>query len=154
MFIEYYNLLNEGSDASVYLLSCIILIPSSILLFFKRKSIKFKELKPAPYILFIGGMLLLPIYILKSNDYRYYRNAVLGKQHTVAEGSIENFKEFNPGESDFEEFTLDGRTFKYNDYENRVGFRNSRNMGGPLYPEAYIRIFYYEDRILALWIKE
>lgn len=154
MFIEFYNLLNVGSDAAVYLISSIICLPLSILLFIYRKKIKFKELKPTPYMLFIISVLFIPLYITKSTEYRYYRNIILDKKHIVLEGTIEDFKPYESGVREYEEFTLNGKTFRYSDFENRVGFRNMAFMDGPLYPGATIRVFYYDDTILGLWIKE
>ncbi|QEN05907.1 hypothetical protein EW093_14800 [Thiospirochaeta perfilievii] len=87
-----------------------------------------------------------------SKDYRYLRDILINKKHSVVEGRVENFKEmddFNP-----ESFSVDGVDFFYRDDRSNSAFNNIAANGGPIKEGLEVRIFYYENRIIGLWIKE
>lgn len=154
MYIEYFNLLSSGDASFVYLLGGIFLLVISFISFKLRFRIKRIFLKVLPYMSIILAVIFLVIFVNKSKEYKKYKNILIKGQHKVLEGVVEELNTIEPGVRDYETLIVNGVTFKYSDFKDNIGFKNSVYMGGPLYLGAEVRIFYYNNVILALWIKE
>lgn len=154
MYIEYYNLLNSGNTATTYLLGFIFLIVVGNLSYIFREKVVRKIFKILPYFSLIASIIFIVIFVTKNNEYNKYKKVILNKQHSVIEGVVSKLTPMEPGVREYEEIEIEGLTFRYSDYQNSIGFKNSAYMNGPLYEGANVRMFYYEGTILGLWIKE
>lgn len=154
MYIEYYNLLNIGSSASTYFLGSLFLLIIGLISYFFRNRVVRKFFKILPYFSFITSIIFLFLFFTKSSEYNKYKKVILNREHKVVEGIVSELLPMEPGVREYEEITVNEMTFRYSDFQNRLGFKNTTYMNGPLYKGAQIRIFYYKDVILALWIKE
>ncbi|UFZ07783.1 hypothetical protein LQG66_16390 [Bradyrhizobium ontarionense] len=73
--------------------------------------------------------------------YRHHRLAMSGECRVV-EGLVEQFTPVPSGRHPSESFTVSGTTFKYSDTDMNEGFNMTAARGGPLTPDAYVRICY------------
>lgn len=154
MFIEQYNLLNIGSSASTYFLGSMFLLVIGFISYVFRKRVVRKFFKILPYFSFLTAVIFMFLFFQKSFEYNKYKKIILNKEHKVVEGIISKLEPMEPGVKDYEEINIEGLTFRYSDFQSTLGFKNTTYMNGPLYEGAEVRIFYYENIILALWIKE
>jgi hypothetical protein len=53
-----------------------------------------------------------------------------------------------------ESFSVKGVHFKYSSNLETTGFNQTKSNGGPIDEGKYVRIRYYEDLILQLWVKD
>jgi hypothetical protein len=88
-------------------------------------------------ILWTTGAFALPF----AQYYRHHRLAMSGDCRVV-EGPVEQFTPGPSARHPSESFTVSGATFKYSDTDMNEGFNMTAAHGGPLTPDAYVRICY------------
>jgi hypothetical protein len=74
------------------------------------------------------------------------------------EGYVENFQSFdiyiNKARYVSESFSVKWVNFHYASNVETTGFYQTKSNGGPIDEGKYVRIRYYEDLILQLWVKD
>ena len=69
-------------------------------------------------------------------------------KYKEVEGYVENFDPMPYGGHKNESFTVNDVKFEYSDFTVTVGFNNTKSHGGPIDSGKYVRIRYYNGRIL------
>ena len=154
---EYYNVLESGIKvvrfASNGLL--MVLIGVIVIIMIRKFKIKLINIKFAYIWTGLVALLTTTAFISTGSEYLKYRRAINEDKYQEEEGIVENFNPMMPSKGNKDEsFTVNGVLFKYSDNIASAGFNNSKYYGGPIDSGKYVRIRYYEGKILQLWIKE
>ncbi len=163
---EYFNVLKNGhrvfESVEVALIMMAIGIALIILL------IKKGAPKGSPVLVFLylwtGGVILWTtmVFIITYSKYSACKRVMENKTYEEVEGFVENFQSvsYSPRSSQYsimmdESFSVKGVYFSYpgND-DSYIGFNQSKSHDGPIDEGKYVRIRYYEDLILQLWVKD
>ena len=162
---EYFNVLKNGDRVFDFASSGLIMVAIGIglILFFKIKG------APKHVLIFVyiwtglGVLWTSSCYYLSARDYQYFKRAIEKKKYQEVEGYVENFESRtfvynleqvkNVSET-IESFSVKGVHFKYSSRLETTGFNQTKSKGGPIDEGKYVRIRYYEDLILQLWVKD
>jgi hypothetical protein len=157
---EYFNVLKNGDQVFDFASSGLIMVAIGIglILFFKIKG------APKHVLIFVylwtglGVLWTSSVYYLSVRDYQYFSRAILNKKYQEVEGYVENFQSFdiyiNKARYVSESFSVKGVNFHYASNVETTGFYQTKSNGGPIDEGKYVRIRYYEDLILQLWVKD
>lgn len=157
---EYFNVLKNGDHVFDFASHGLILVAIGIglILFFKIKG------APKHVLIFVylwtglGVLWTSSVYYLSVRDYQYFSRAILNKKYQEVEGYVENFQSFdiyiNKARYVSESFSVKGVNFHYASNVETTGFNQTKSYGGPIDEGKYVRIRYYEDLILQLWVKD
>ncbi len=151
MYREYFNILTNGEDISSLFTSIALLIIVGVAFYFRMRIKYTKMANLTPFILIFGIFLIVMQYNIKTKEYRALKKKLLEKKHSFVEGEVTNLligSQFSP-----ESFTVSGVEFSYYD-DKSPGFHQYIVNGGPIKEGLDVRIFYYENKILGLWIKD
>jgi hypothetical protein len=158
MYKEYYNFLNEGTSALYFIIPGVLFIVLSSLIFllYIKKSKNKSKFISRMIIFSIGFSFLWTAIASKSliGNYLFFRNILLNKEYLEVEGYVENFNPMPYEGHQLESFKVKGITFKYSDFVVSSGFNNTKSHGGPIDEGKYVKIDYYNNTILKLWIME
>jgi hypothetical protein len=80
-------------------------------------------------------------------------NAMKSGKVGYVEGQVESFVPMPYTGHAMESFTVKGIPFSYSDYVVTPGFNNTTSHGGPIRNGLYVRIWYLQNEILKLEIK-
>ena len=113
----------------------------------------------------LGSKLRMGFFILFSfiwtmviwiGSMRHYLDAKAALEvGTVEEvsGIVEDFSPIPPGDHGKESFSVKGMHFEFSPAEINYGFDQPVSQGGPAFEGRYVKIKYFEGRILRLWAK-
>lgn len=153
---KYYDLSREGTNLGWFFgIGLTVLILSVVIWFYLMvigKSLAQKV--RIGLVILISFVWTMVIWI---GSYRHYLDAkeALSKNALPeVSGIVEDFDPMPVEGHKNESFTVSGVHFEYSDFEIGFGFNQSRSHGGPIDKGKYVRIQYYEGRILRLWVKE
>ena len=85
-------------------------------------------------------------------EYFKLRNIVINNEYSTVEGKVTDFLPMPFEGHQKEYFIVNGVEFSYSDFEITAGFNNSKSHGGPIDLGKYVKIYYYENHILRLWV--
>lgn len=154
MYIEYFNIMNSDAPGTSLFVSISFLIIVSLLIFIKIRVSNPKLSKILPLFTFIGIIALIISSFFTGVDYRSLKKIVIKNKHLTVEGIVEDFNPLNETELLPESFNVNGVEFSYFDDKGSSAFHESSLSGGPIKEGLPVRIFYYDNKILGLWIKE
>jgi hypothetical protein len=164
---EYFNVLKNGHRVFDFGSSGLIMIAIGVvyIILYIIKGVP----KRSAIMIFIyiwtglGVLWTSSCYYLSTRDYQYFKRAIEKKKYQEVEGYVENFesrtfvynleKVRNVSET-IESFSVKGVHFKYSSRLETTGFNQTKSNGGPIDEGKYVRIRYYEDLILQLWVKD
>lgn len=154
MYKEYFNIINSEAPGNPIFISISLLILTVIFIYLKiRKKSKF-IIKTLPFITVIGVLFFIISNVNDNQDYNRLQKIVVEKHHSVLEGYIEDFIPEPTTGTIPESFKVGDVNFSYYDNSENDAFHKSSISGGPIKEGLYVRIFYSENKILGLWIKE
>ncbi|MDD5494420.1 MAG: hypothetical protein PHG36_07110 [Dehalococcoidia bacterium] len=87
-------------------------------------------------------------------EYISLSNALVENRYAIVEGVVTQFDPMPYTGRKDESFTVNGIKFKYSDYLVTNAFNNTKSHGGPIDEGKYVKIYYYDGKILRLWVKE
>lgn len=152
MYTEYFNIITNGApNGSLFLPIAIIFLVYG-LLFFRFKKLQSKMIKILPFIIIISIIASIYSNSVTNKEYKILKNVLINKEHSVVEGVVKDFipmDEFNP-----ESFSVNGIVFSYRNDEKSGSFNTLASNGSPIKNGLDVRLFYYENSILGLWVKE
>ncbi|GHC66836.1 hypothetical protein [Ulvibacter litoralis] len=93
-------------------------------------------------------------FISTGSEYFSSIRAMKNGTYKEVEGIVENFDPMPHSGHKNESFTVNGVKFEYSDFGPSSGFNNTKSHGGPIDEGKYVRINYYDGKILQLWVKE
>jgi len=111
----------------------------------------------------LGVLWTSSVYYLSARDYQYFSRAIENKKYQEVEGYVENFESstivYNSSKVrnlkvTTESFSVKGVHFEYASNVETTGFNQTKSNGGPIDEGKYVRIRYYDDLILQLWVKD
>jgi hypothetical protein len=156
--VEYFNFLNTnyniGQFWSAYLMLGItlflVLISCIIRKYFR------KDFPLVRFIIMAGFMFIwVSVALFTSiNEYITFKKALIENKYQVVEGYVENFNPMPYEGHQSESFKVKGIKFEYSDYVSTYAFHNSKSHGGPIDEGKYVKIYYFEGKILRLWVKK
>ena len=159
MWTETYNFYTQGFIAFLPpLVGLLITLFGVYGIWITRKEQKSGEQKDGcvmPFLfVFIAFGLLWTIGVGQELGSKYfnYRSALNDHRYQEVEGVVENYGLDVVGMQFEEAFTVQCVEFHYSPYA-LFGFRKTQRRGGPLDDGVYVRIQYYEGKILRLWIR-
>jgi len=152
MYIEYFNIMNNSSPGTPIFISISMVVLLALLLYLKtyKKFVLISRLLPLFAI--IGSISLTLLHIKSGTEYRELQNVILENRHLVIEGLVENFTPGGTSGLTPESFTVNGTEFSYFEDSSTSAFHKTRGAGGPINEGLRVRIFYYQNSILGLWI--
>ena len=171
---EYFNVLKNGDRVFDFASDGLIMIAigiAFIILYIIQGVLKRSTIMILLYIWTgLGVLWTSSCYYLSARDYQYFKRAIEKKKYQEVEGYVENFESstivyntervrYNTGKvRNFkvttESFSVKGVHFKYSSNLETTGFNQTKSNGGPIDEGKYVRIRYYEDLILQLWVKD
>lgn len=154
MYVEYFNIISSGpaSDNFSVMLSISLILAVMIYFRFRKSGLFF--VKIIPFVFVITLVVFIVVKYQSGSEYREFRDILINKKHQTVEGVVQNFIPMDENRGISESFTVNGISFSYHDYNNSSAFNESRGNGGPVYEGVEVRILYYHDYILGLWIRE
>ena len=164
---EYFNVLKNGDRVFDFASGGLIMIAigvAYIILYIIQGVPKRSAIMIFIYIWTgLGVLWTSSCYYLSARDYQYFKRAIEKKKYQEVEGYVENFdsrtflinleKVRNVRET-IESFSVKGVHFEYSSRLETTGFNQTKSNGGPIDEGKYVRIRYYEDLILQLWVKD
>ena len=93
-------------------------------------------------------------FIGTGSEYFSCVSAMKNGTYEEVEGLVENFDPMPHSGHKNESFTVNGINFEYSDFGSSAGFNNTKSHGGPIDEGKYVRIKYFDGKILQLWVKE
>lgn len=154
MYIEYFNIMNNEAPGSPIFISISFLLIVVILIFIKIRKSSPKLVKLLPVFTIIGIISMSVTSINKGTEYRSLKKIVMNNEHLTVEGIVEDFTPLNATKLLPESFKVNGVEFSYFDENSSSAFHESALSGGPIKNGLPVRIFYYENKILGLWLNE
>jgi hypothetical protein len=153
---EHYNIFDSGYGvfgfASIGL--GMIAIGIIIILMMKKFGSKRSEQKFMFFWIGFGVLWTMFAFIFTGSEYTSCVDALKNETYKEVEGIVENFDPMPYSGHKMESFTVKGVKFEYSDFVVSAGFNNTKSHGGPIDIGKYVRIRYYEGKILQLWVKE
>ncbi len=73
---------------------------------------------------------------------------------SMIEGVVEQFKPMNYAGHDYEKFCISNTCFTYSDFTITGGFNNTSSHGGPIKQGLNVRVYYIENVIVKIELKE
>jgi hypothetical protein len=119
---------------------------------FKSKATVITKIIMSVFICFmlVAGLLGLTLQLAKKQSNISWLNSA-----NVTEGYVENFDPAPATGHKYESFTINGKKFRYSDYDiSRGGFNQTQSHGGPMYEGRWVRISYVGDTILKIEVRE
>lgn len=154
-FNLYFDIIHSGYSAwmSIIILSAFVLGSLSILLIGIK--IKLKLLKFISIVFLIISIPIL-VFTLSRNVGEYFQLVSILEENKfeIIEGYVKNFIPKEKSNRKRESFIIDGIKFIYSDHDITSAFKQSKIQGGPIYEGAYVKIHYYDGKILRLWVAE
>jgi len=153
---KYYDISETGTNLVWFFwIGLTVLITAVVIWFYlmiQGKSLGSK-LRMGLFIL-ISFIWTMIIWIGSMRPYLDAKEAL--KEGGVGEvsGLVENFRPIPPRDHGNESFSVKGIYFEYSPAEINFGFDKPQSHGGPIYEGRYVRIQYFEGRILRLWVKK
>jgi hypothetical protein len=169
MWVQYYDVITDGASGFRAAFFGLIFFLIGILMFivgFKGRNkiapINEKSENNAGSLLFSGlvimlfsSFLILDIYFSPKNKYEEFTKVIHNNLYKIIEGRVENFiAQTKEPQQTKEKFTIKGIPFEYSSYHNSVSYHKPKHKGGIIDSGKYVRIHYYEGRILRLWVLE
>lgn len=154
MYKEYFNIMSASGPAAplVISISFFIIIFTMVFLRYRHKLIKYYKTLAVLVLVGVLGIIVLNLY--KNREFSDLKKVVIKKEHSIVEGVVSNFQEAGSNGLIPESFNVNGIEFSYYNDNTLVGFHDVSTFGGPIKNGLNVRIFYYKDVILGLWIKE
>lgn len=152
MYIEYFNIITNGAPGGSLFLTISFTLIISGLIYLRFRKTWVKMVKILPFFVLISLVGVIVNKSITSKDYKSLKKILINKEHSVVEGKVEDFismDEFNP-----ESFSVNGVDFFYRDDKTNSAFNEVALYGGPMKEGLEVRIFYYENSIIGLWIRE
>lgn len=152
MYIEYFNIMTSGAPGGSLALTISFTLIVTGLIFLRFRHSWPRMVKILPILALISLIGVTVKKSVSSSEYNRLRKVVINKKHIVTEGIVENFipqDDFNP-----ESFSVNGKIFSYSDDKTNSAFNEVSSQGGPIKNGIDVRIFYQENDIIGLWIKE
>lgn len=146
--------MNSDAPGTSLLLSISFLLLVAVLFYLKVRHLWKKMLMIIPVFTIIGVIGLSVSGYYTGKEYRELKKVILNNEHSVIEGPVADFISQSDTGLIPESFTVDGVSFSYYDNKSSSAFHESSINGGPLKDGLKVRIFYYEKKIIGLWIKE
>lgn len=153
---KHYDILESGKDILWFPgIGLLVFVCCLTLIIFFYKNDRFKTYRS---LIVIGSVIsfLWTIITWISFGSKYYQCIDSLESHTFStvEGYVEEFNPMPKEGHQNETFVVKGVKFEYSDYEPSCGFNNSKSHGGPIDQGKYVKINYFEDLIIQLWIKQ
>ena len=163
-YVEYFNLLDSGYKSFSFSLTGVIFviigIAGLILFILLRKRSTRLSKHPVLFLIFICcwlGFAVLWTGTSVASTYSEYidlKNALVNNAYYTVEGVVDNFHPMPYAGHEHETFTVQGIQFEYSDYLVTNAFNNTKSHGGPIDQGKFVKIYYYEGKIIRLWVKE
>lgn len=150
MYSEYYNLITNGSPGGPLFLWIVYTIIFAILIYLPQRH-KPRVRRVYPFIVAAVLIIVISGKYLVSKDYYALKKTLINKEHSVTEGVIEDFTTAEDSLS--VTFTVNGINFTFDDLKDKGPDIFSLNRD-PFNSGASVRIFYFKDKIIGIWIKE
>ncbi len=154
MYIEYFNILKESTSWDLFIALVIVLISIALYLFVRLRKSALLLVKVIPFLTLVGIVGLINLSYNSNKGYKVLKEALINKDHSSIEGIVTDFSPLDLSTSKPETFIVDGIKFSYADNIKTFGFNKSSTLGGPIREGQEVRIFYYKEIIIGLWIKE
>ncbi len=152
MYIEYFNIITSGAPGGSLFLSISFSLIVCGLVYLRFRKTWIKMVKILPFFVIISLVGITVNKSITSKEYKRFRKVLMNKEHSVVQGIVKDYipmDEFNP-----ESFSVNGVDFFYRDDKSNSAFNDVALNGGPIKEGLNVRIFYYENSIIGLWIKE
>jgi hypothetical protein len=153
---KYYDITAEGTNLVWFfyigLAALILTVISWIYFMIKGKSLRSK-LRMGLFIL-ISFIWTMVIWISSMRHYLDANEALETGAISEVSGIVEDFSPIPPGDHGKESFSVKGVHFEFSPAEINYGFDQPVSHGGPAFEGRYVKIEYFEGRILRLWAKE
>ena len=154
--VEYFNILDNFPKSIPYAFWGLIFIVVGIKLIISKLNSKPNSSRHSIAYLSIFTGIAIVYTIISSytiiGEYFKLRNIMLNNEYSVVEGKVTDFLPMPPEGHQKEYFIVNGVEFSYSDYEITAGFNNTKSHGGPIDLGKYVKIYYYENHILRLWV--
>ena len=159
---EYFNVLKNGHRVfeSVEVALIMMAIGIALIILLVKKGAP----KGSPVLVFLylwtGGVILWTtmVFIFTYSEYSACKRVMENKTYEEVEGFVENFHSsdiyIQKSRYVAESFSVNGVHFEYASNIETTGFNQTKSNGGPIDEGKYVRIRYYEDLILQLWVKD
>lgn len=153
---EYYNVLDSGYSVFGFVSIGIVMTAIGIIAIVVAKIDNVKGSKKVFWFFWTGFGALWTILAstVIGSEYSSCINAMKNGTYNEIEGIVENFDPMPFSGHKTESFTVNGVKFEYSDFLVSAGFNNTKSHGGPIDKGKYVRIRYYDGKILQLWVKE
>jgi len=161
--VEYFNVMTK----SVFERNFVSLIIQVVLFLFtifgiafviKKKAIKHRRYYIIVLILSAG----ITFYKLFSNQVIFflsiieYRSAYKNGFYQIVEGTVSNYNPMplRAEENDKENFEIDGIHFSISNQSRTAEYSKTKKNSSPIQDGVYIRLYYIENKIIKLLVKE
>ena len=157
--VKYFDLYESGYRTWVFLKPCGVLI-GILLLFIIITSILEKKfnlhLRSLALKFITIGVIILTLVglVITYKEFLTFKIVLSEKKFKIIEGYIEHFDPMPYEGHATESFIINGIKFEYSDFDNSNAFNNTKSHGGPIDEGKYVRIYYYNNKILKLLIKK
>tara|TARA_R110002096_G_scaffold28203_10_gene85653 strand:- start:7007 stop:7474 length:468 start_codon:yes stop_codon:yes gene_type:complete len=153
---EYYNVLDSGHGVLGFAASGLGMIAIGVILIILMRKFNAKRSQQIFMYFWTGfGVLWTTIaFIGTGSEYFSCVSAMKNGTYEEVEGLVENFDPMPHSGHKNESFTVNGINFEYSDFGSSAGFNNTKSHGGPIDEGKYVRIKYFDGKILQLWVKE
>ena len=153
---EYYNVLDSGYRVFGFASIGLVMIAIGIIAVIIMKNNNNDNSQQIFMYLWISfGVLWTTVaFISTGSEYFSCTKAIENGTYQEVEGFVENFEPMPHGGHKNESFTVNDVKFEYSDFKISAGFNNTKSHGGPIDEGKYVRIKYYNDIILQIWVRE
>lgn len=153
---KYYDITSEGTNLVwFFYIGLTVLILTLISWFYlmaKGRPLK-NKMRIGLFIL-ISFIWTMIIWIGSMRHYLDAKEALETGSVEEVSGIVEDFSPIPPGDHGKESFSVKGVHFEFSPAEINFGFDQPVSHGGPAFEGRYVKIEYFEGRILRLWAKE
>jgi hypothetical protein len=153
---KYYDITADGTNLVWYFyIGLTVLIISVIYWFYLLIQGKpFSQKLRAGIVIGISFIWTMIIWIGAMSHYLDAKEALETGSIGEVSGIVEDFSAIPPGDHGKESFTVNGVPFEFSPAEINFGFDQPVSHGGPASEGRWVKIQYFEGRILRLWVKD
>ena len=153
---EYYNVLDSGHGVLGFAGAGLGMVAIGIIVIILMR--KFKANRSYQIFMYFwtgfGVLWTTLAFMGTGSEYFSCVSAMKDGTYKEVEGIVENFDPMPHSGHKNESFTVKGVKFEYSDYGVSTGFNNTKSHGGPIDEGKFVKIKYYDEKILQLWVKE